>query len=216
MASAGLQQSTVAASRCKAVDVMELRTEGGTQLWKLKIESDLTMFFSGILHWTRWALQNILWLWIQPFYTIFIHFLYLLLKCLTLFLTFRKNSSHVGVTSQVRAMINPGSDLLHQINKVAHLPRCCRVLNWSLEAERVLTSKLSDENKFLQPLVAVWEPPTICKILRDLFFKLQCYLHWRSSEQKMSFEPKWHTVTLQFFMKESGTKSFQHHANPVN
>ena len=32
MASAGLQQSTVAASRCKAVDVMELRTEGGTQL----------------------------------------------------------------------------------------------------------------------------------------------------------------------------------------
>ena len=39
MASAGLQQSTVAArlvndgrSRCKAVDVMELRTDGGTQL----------------------------------------------------------------------------------------------------------------------------------------------------------------------------------------
>ena len=94
MASAGLQQSTVAARLVK---------DGGRDT-TLKACFSVESYTGAAGHFkTSCGFEYHHFIQCS---SIFIHFFYLLLKCLTLFLTFRKNSSHVGATSQVRAVMH--------------------------------------------------------------------------------------------------------------
>ncbi len=128
--------------------------------------------------------QNILWLWIFEYN----HFLYLLLKCLTLFLTFDNNSSHVGVTSLVRAV-------MHRVGSPASN-------QWSGSPAKMLSClELISRGRNGMDKQAIWweksstflllrEDHLPYKILQDLFFTWQYCLQWRPSEPKMSFRAK--------------------------